>query len=73
MRFLWMLDEHYGMVMTFNILSKELYSLKQGMGENVAEFRVCISSGPDTTDGVSQQNPTEECGGGEVGSLLQRA
>ena len=38
-----MLDEHYGVVMIFNALSKELYSLKQGMGENVAEFRVCLS------------------------------
>ena len=38
-----MLDEHYGMVMTFNALSKELYSLKQGMGENVAELRVHLS------------------------------
>ena len=38
-----MLDEHYGMVMTFNALSKKLYSLKQGMGENVAEFGMCLS------------------------------
>ena len=29
--------------MTFDTLSKELYSLKQGIGENVAEFRVCLS------------------------------
>ena len=35
---LWMLDEHYGVMMTFDALSKELYSLKQGTGENVAEF-----------------------------------
>ena len=27
----WMLYEHYGVVMTFDTLSKELYSLKQGM------------------------------------------
>ena len=27
-----MLDEYYDVVMTFNALSKELYSLKQGMG-----------------------------------------
>ena len=26
--------------MSFNALSKELYSLKQGMGENVPEFGV---------------------------------
>ena len=38
-----MLDKHYGIMMTFNALSKELYSLKQGMGENVAEFRVHLS------------------------------
>ena len=38
-----MLDEHYGDVMTFDALSKEVYSLKQGMGENVAEFGVCLS------------------------------
>ena len=35
-----MLDEHYGMVMMFECLSKELYSLKQGSRENVAKFRV---------------------------------
>ena len=38
-----MLDKHYGVMMTFNALRKELYSLKQGMGENMAEFRVCLS------------------------------
>ena len=38
-----MLDEHYCVVMTFNALSKELYSLRQGMGENVAEFGVHLS------------------------------
>ena len=37
------LDEHYGVIMTFDALSKELYSLKQGMGENMAEFGVCLS------------------------------
>ena len=40
---LWMLDELYGMVMTFDTLSKELYSLKQTSGENVAEFAVHLS------------------------------
>ena len=30
-----MLDEHYGVVMMFDTLSKEFYSLKQGLGENV--------------------------------------
>ena len=38
-----MLDKHYGVVMTFDALSKELYSLKQGSNENVAEFGVCLS------------------------------
>ena len=40
---LWTLDKHYGIVMTFDALSKELHSLKQGMGENMAEFRVHLS------------------------------
>ena len=38
-----MLDEHCGVMMTFNALSKELYSLKQGLGENVAEFGMQLS------------------------------
>ena len=38
-----MLDKHYGIVMTFDALSKELYSLKQGSGENIAKFGVCLS------------------------------
>ena len=37
------LDEHYGMVMTFYTFSKELYSLKQGSGDNMAGFGVCLS------------------------------
>ena len=35
-----MLDKHYSVVMTFDVLSKELFSLKQGSNKNVAEFRV---------------------------------
>ena len=38
---LWTLDKHYGIVMTFNALSKELYSLEKGMGENMTELRIC--------------------------------
>ena len=38
-----MLDKHYGMVMTFYTLSKELYSLKQGSRENVTKFRVHLT------------------------------
>ena len=40
---LWMLDEHYGVMMTFDALSKQLYSLNQRMGENVTEFEVHLS------------------------------
>ena len=38
-----MLNEHYGIVMMFNALSKELYSLKQESGKNIAKFGVCLS------------------------------
>ena len=34
------LDKHYGVVMMCNTLSKEIYSLREGLGENVAEYRV---------------------------------
>ena len=54
-----MLDEHYGVMMTFDTLSKELYSLKQGLGENVEEFRVCLSQQVQifqSTQGGSSQN-----------------
>ena len=34
------LDEHCGMVMMFDALSKEFYSLKQGSRENVTKFGV---------------------------------
>ena len=37
-----MLDEHYGMVMMFDTLSKDLCSLKQGSRANVAKYRVCL-------------------------------
>ena len=37
------LDEYYGVLMTFDTLTKELYSLKQGMGEIVAKFGVHLS------------------------------
>ena len=38
-----MLDVHYVVMMTFSVLSKEHYSLRQGMGENVGEFGVHLS------------------------------
>ena len=34
------LDKHYGAVMMCNAHAKELYSLKERLGENVAEYRV---------------------------------
>ena len=36
------LDRHCGAMMTFNALSKELYSLKQGMEKNVAKSGECL-------------------------------
>ena len=38
-----MLDEHYGIEMTLDTLSKELFSLKQELGENAADFLVHLS------------------------------
>ena len=55
-----MLDEYYGMVMTFNDLSKELYSLKQGSRQNVAEFRVCLLQQIQILQGRIQQAHVEE-------------
>ena len=37
------LNKHYGIMMTFDTLSKELYSLKQGMEENMTEVGVQLS------------------------------
>ena len=37
------LDKNYGMVIMFDALSKELYSLKQSSGENVAISEVHLS------------------------------
>ena len=37
------LDVHYGVVMTFDAFSKELYSLKQGSGENIGDFGTHLS------------------------------
>ena len=31
-----MLDKHYGVIMTFDALSKECYSLKQGLNKNMS-------------------------------------
>ena len=37
------LDKDYSLIMMFDALSKELYSLEQGWHENVAEFGVQLS------------------------------
>ena len=67
-----MLDEHYGMVMTFGTPSKELYFLKQGSGENVAKFGVCLSQQVQILQfEVSRKNSTGACRGNEAGLLLQ--
>ena len=57
-------DEHYGVVMMFDALSKDLYSLKQGSYENLAEFRACLSQQVQTLQseylGRIQQEHMEE-------------
>ena len=65
------LDEHYGVVMTFDALSKELYSLRQGMGENVAKFRVCLSQQVQIlqTEYHSRYS-ARACGGGKAEPFL---
>ena len=41
---LWMLDEHYGIVMTSNVPKVRSFILSsREWGENVADFRVCLS------------------------------
>ena len=65
------LDEHYGMAMTFDALSKELYSLKQGSGENMAKiWGAIVIAGPDTPIRVFREYPTGAHEGSEEGSLL---
>ena len=67
------LGKHHGVVMMFDALSKELYSLKQGSGENIAEFRVCLSQliMTYTPVRVSRKDPTGAHRGDEVRLLLQ--
>ena len=56
-----MLDEHYGMVMIFNTLSKELCFLKQGSGENVATFRVWEYPGRNQQEHVEEMKWDHFC------------
>ena len=63
-----MLDKHYGVVMMFNALSKELYSIKQGSKENMAEFRMCLL--PTSPVGVPGKDSTGACGGDEMRLFL---
>ena len=37
------LDEHYGVIMIFDVLSKKLHSLKKGLGKKVPEFGMHLS------------------------------
>ena len=63
-----MLDDHYGVIMTFDTLSKELYSLKQGSGKNVAEYQgMLVTAGSDTPVRVPGKDPAR---GDEAGLLL---
>ena len=66
-----MLDKHYGVVITFDTLSKELYSLKQVSGENMAKFSAPVTGGPYTLVRVYVKDPTRAHRGDEVRSLLQ--
>ena len=38
-----MLDEHYGVVMTFDVLNKELYMLHQGYQEGMSEYGMWLA------------------------------
>ena len=59
-----MLDEQYGVIMTFNALSKELYLFKQGSSKKIAEFGVHLSQQVQTLQsqypGRIQQEHVEE-------------
>ena len=65
------MDEHYGVVMMIDAISEELCSLKQGSGENIAKFGLCLSQQVQILHRVSQKDPTGACRGDEVRSLLQ--
>ena len=66
------LDKHYGIVMTFNILGKELYSLRQGSGGECGKiWGAPVTAGPDTPVRVSGKDPTRAHRGNEVRSPLQ--
>ena len=65
-----MWDEQYGVVMMFNALSKELYSLKEGSGESVAEFGMHLTQQFQKIQSeYPGRIPAGACGGDEVGSL----
>ena len=63
------LDEHLGIIMMFNALSKECYSLKQGRGGCGCIWGVLVTAGPDTPVGVPRKDPARACGGDVVQSL----
>ena len=65
-----MMDEHYGIVMRFDTLSKELYSLKQGSGKCGQIWGAPVTAGPDTPGRVPEKDSAQAHGGDEVGLLL---
>ena len=55
----------------FDTLSKELYSLKQGLGENVAKFKVHLFQQVQILlVRVQGKDSAQTCGGGEAWLLL---
>ena len=65
-----MLDDHYGVIMMFDALSKELYSLKQGFGECSWIWDASVTAGPDTPVRVPRKDSAWTCGGDEAWPLL---
>ena len=66
-----MLNKHYGMVITFDVLSKDPYSLKQGLGGEHGWIQsAVVAAGPDTPARVSGKDLTGVHRGDEVRSLL---
>ena len=65
------LDEHYGMVITFDTLSKEVYSSSKDQGECSQIEGVPVAAGPEAPVRVSGKDPTGAHRGDEERSLLR--
>ena len=50
-----MLYKHYGVVMMFDTLSKEFYSLEHRFREKVVEYEVHLSASPDNPSQSTQE------------------